>query len=135
MAVVVVFKPHLRHRLRGTGSVFGSTGVALDEMTVSKTVLSKKFDVLEDRAVVECVTSSVTRKAQTSGVKRLSSAKGIHVFVCWVSMMFKAIRDSDRMRIFDIAVCIGDFDVIDLANDGICCFWLCRRGVLAARAR
>ena len=98
-------------------------------------MLLEEFDVLEDRAVVECVTSSVTRKAQTSGVKRLSSAKGIDMFVCQVSMMFKAFRDCDRVRIFDIAVCIGDFDVIDLMNDNICCFCLCRRGALAARAR
>ena len=79
MAVVVVFKSYLRHRLRGVRFVFGLTGVALGEVTVSETVLSKKFDVLEDRAVVECVASNVTREARMSDVKRLSRAKGIDI--------------------------------------------------------
>ena len=82
MAVFVVFKSHLRHRLRGVGSVISYIGDALGEMTVSEMVLLKKFDVLEDRAVVECVASDVTCKTRTTGIKRLSSAKGVDVFVC-----------------------------------------------------
>ena len=81
MAVVVVFKLHLRHRLMGTRLVVSPMGVALGEVTVSEAVLSKEFDVLEDRAVIKCVTGDITCQVRLCGVKRLSSANGVDTLV------------------------------------------------------
>ena len=134
MAAVVIFKAHLICRLMSTRLVVSATGVALGEVTVGKIVLSKEFNVLECRAVVERVTSSVTCKARTTSVKWLSSAKGVHMFVRQISVMFKAVRNSDGVRIVDIAVCVGDLDVIDRMNDDIRRFCLCGCRAFIARA-
>ena len=127
---VIVRKRAEQHASSGRSSTMG---VLLGEVAVGKVVLLKEFNILEDRAVIKRVTGGVTRQTGLSGVKWLSSAKGVDVFVHQISAVFKAIWNGDQTRIINTVVCIGNLDVIEFANDNICCFG--RRGCGTAIAR
>ena len=135
MAAVVGFETDLVDGLLCGRLVVGATGVSLVEVTVGKAVFPKELDVLEDRAVIKSVTRSVACKTRSSHVEWLSSADSINTLICEVIAVFKAIGNSNATRVINVAVCVGHLCIVNLTNDGICCFRRCGRGLIGARAR
>ena len=135
MAAVVGFKTDLVDGLLCGRLVVGAMGVSLVEVTVGKAVFPKELDVLEDRAVIESVTRSVACKTRPGYVEWLSSTDSIDALICEVTTVFKAIGNSNVMRVINVVVCVGCLHIVNLTNDGICRFRRCGRGSIGARAR
>ena len=53
----VILKPDLVNRC----GLVSAVCISLGKVTISKIVLAKKLDVLEDRAIIKCVTGNVAR--------------------------------------------------------------------------
>ena len=135
MAAFVIFEADLVDGLLGTRWFFGLIGIALVEVAVRKVVFPKEIDVLQHRAIIESVASSVASEARPSGVERLSSACGIDMLVRQGIAVLKAIWNSNGMQVTNVAVCVGCLHIVDLTEDNIGCFRRCGRGLIGPRAR